>query len=88
MSVVVVYEGVIRRGSDHNKVVAEIYPDYDYLQKNGVADANEYFKQRINEYNRSAIKYKQVGYIKLRKEDFPKNTLRKITRFKLDMSIE
>ena len=88
VSDVVVYEGVSRRGSDHNKVVAEIYPDYDYLQKNGIEDANEYFKRYISEYNRSAVKYKQVGYIKVRKEDFPKNTLRKITRFKLDMSIE
>ncbi len=88
VSDVVVYEGVSRRGNDHNKVVAEIFPDYDYLQKNGIEDANEYFKVKISEYNRSAVKYKQVGYIKVRKEDFPKNTLRKITRFKLDMSIE
>ncbi len=88
VSDVVVYEGVSRRGNDHNKVVAEIFPDYDYLKKNGIEDANDYFKVKISEYNRSAVKYKQVGYIKVRKEDFPKNTLRKITRFKLDMSIE
>ncbi len=85
---VVVYEGISRRGTEHNGIVAEIYPDKDFLEKNGVENAHEYFRSHIGEYNRSAVKYKQVQVVKVREEEFPKNTLRKITRFKLDMTID
>ncbi len=88
VSDVVVYEGVSRRGSDHNQIVAEIYPDQDFIAKSGIEDVNEYFRGHINEYNRTAVKYKQVLVVKVRKEEFPKNTLRKITRFKLDQTID
>ncbi len=85
---VVVYEGVSRRGIEYNQVVAEIYPDHECLKGLGVTDAEGYFREQLAAYNREAVKYKQVGYIKVRDEEFPKNTLRKIMRFQLDMSIE
>ncbi len=85
---IIVYEGISRRGVDHNQVVAEIYPDKDYFEKAGIEDIKAYFQENINEYNKTAVSYKKVGLVKIRKEEFPKNTLRKITRFKLDMSID
>ena len=42
----------------------------------------------IEEYNRIAVPYKKVGLLKIRTEDFPKNTLRKIQRFKIDRTID
>ena len=45
-------------------------------------------KPYIDEYNRNAVSYKKIGVLKVRTEEFPKNTLRKIMRFKLDMSID
>ncbi len=85
---VVVYEGISRRGVAHNSIVAEIYPDKELMEKNGIEDVHKYFRDQINEYNRTVVSYKQVGVVKVRDEEFPKNTLRKITRFKLDMSID
>ena len=85
---IVVYEGISRRGSDHNTIVAEIHPDADFLKKNAIEDKYAYFKQHINEYNKTAVPYKKVGLLKLRDTEFPKNTLRKITRFTLDKSID
>ncbi len=85
---VIVYEGISHRGIEHNKIVAEIYPNKEYLDSNGITNVNEYFNTHVNAYNRTAVKYKQVGLVKVRDDAFPKNTLRKITRFKLDMSIE
>ncbi len=85
---VVVYEGISRKGVEHNRVVAEIYPDKDYLEKNGITDADAYFHHAVEEYNRTAVQYKKVGLVKVRTEEFPKNTLRKITRFKLDTAID
>lgn len=85
---IIVYEGKSRRGMDHNAIVAEIYPDKEYLEKNGIDDAQKYFKQFIDEFNRTAVPYKKIGVLKVREEEFPKNTLRKILRFKLDMTID
>ncbi len=88
VSDVVVYEGVSRRGGDHNQIVAEIYPDKDYLKAHDISDAGEYFHTFITNYNATATSYKRIGVVKIRKEEFPKNTLRKITRFHLDTSID
>ncbi len=85
---IIVYEGQSRRGMEHNAIVAEIYPDKEYMEKNGIADMRAYFKPYIDDYNRNAVAYKHIGVLKVRDEEFPKNTLRKIMRFKLDMSID
>jgi long-chain acyl-CoA synthetase len=85
---IIVYEGQSKRGLEHNAIVAEIFPDKEYFEKNGIEDIKEYFKARVKEYNATAVPYKKIGHVKVRSEEFPKNTLRKILRFKLDMSIE
>ena len=85
---IIIYEGQSRRGIEENKIVAEIFPDYELLKKNGIEDPQAYFQKYINDYNRTAISYKKIGMLKVRTEDFPKNTLRKIMRFKLDMTID
>ncbi len=85
---VVVYEGQSERGSEHNQVVAEIFPDRELLEGRGVTDLDAYFHGKIEAYNKSCVKYKQIGLVRLREEEFPKNTLRKILRFKLDTGIE
>ncbi len=85
---IIVYEGKSKRGMEHNAIVAEIYPDYDLLKKNGIEDAYAYFHGFIESYNKTAVPYKKITILKVRTEEFPKNTLRKILRFKLDMSID
>lgn len=85
---IIVYEGQSKRGIEHNAIVAEIYPDKDFLEKNNITDPREYFKPFIDAYNKNAVAYKKIGIFKVREEEFPKNTLRKIMRFKLDMSID
>ena len=85
---IVVYEGQSRRGISHNAIVAEIYPDMEYLEKNGITDVQSHIKPYVDAYNRSTVPYKKISVIKIRKKEFPKNTLRKIMRFKMDMTIE
>ena len=85
---IVVYEGKSRRGIAFNTIVAEIYPDKAFLDEKGITDAQAYFQKFVNEYNKTAVPYKKVGLLKVRTEEFPKNTLRKIMRFKIDMTIE
>ncbi len=85
---VIVYEGQSRRGMEHNQVVLEIFPDKEFIEKNGIEDADKYFHKFVEDYNRTAVPYKKIGILKVRDEEFPKNTLRKILRFKLDMTID
>ena len=85
---VIVYEGQSRRGMEHNAIVCEVYPDKEFIEKNGIEDIKAYLEKRVDEYNRGAVQYKKIGVLKVRDEEFPKNTLRKILRFKLDMTID
>ena len=85
---IVVYEGQSKRGVAHNAIVAEIFPDNEFMKANGIEDVNAYLKAKIDAYNRTATSYKKIGLLKVRKEEFPKNTLRKIKRFELDKTIK
>ena len=88
VSEIVVYEGESSKKNKSNVIVAEIYPDKAYLEQNGVTDVYAYFTKYVTEYNRHAVPYKKVEKVKIRNEEFPKNTLRKIMRFKIDKSID
>lgn len=85
---IVVYEGQSRRGIAFNTIVAEIYPDKTFLDEKGITDPKAYFQKYVNEYNKTAVPYKKVGLVKVREDEFPKNTLRKILRRKMDMTID
>jgi long-chain acyl-CoA synthetase len=85
---IIVYEGQSKRGLAYNTIVAEVYPDADYISKNGIEDVKAYLQPHVDNYNRNAVPYKKIGILKIRTEEFPKNTLRKILLFKLDMTID
>ena len=85
---IIVYEGQSKRGMEHNAIVAEVYPDNEYIQKNNITDIKAHLQKYVDDYNRNAVPYKKIGVLKVRDTEFPKNTLRKIMRFKLDMSID
>ena len=85
---VVVYEGISKRGGEHNAIVAEIYPDPEFIKKNNITDKATYFRKYITDFNRTAVAYKKISVLKVRETEFPKNTLRKITRFKIDKTID
>ena len=85
---VVVYEGKSRRGIEYNTIVAEIFPDAEYIRKNNITDVKAYLYDYVLEYNKTTVSSKKIKVLKVRNEDFPKNTLRKIMRFKIDMTID
>lgn len=85
---IIVYEGQSRRGISHNAIVAEVYPDKEYFETNGITDIEGFLKPYIDAFNRTTVPYKKIAILKIRKSEFPKNTLRKIMRFQLDMTID
>lgn len=84
----VVYEGESRRGQQHNAIVLEIHADVEALAKEGVSSVYDHYYQHVLDYNRTAVPYKKIGLLRIREEAFPKNTLRKIVRFKIDKTID
>lgn len=84
----VVYAGESRVQKDKITIVAEIYPDADYLSDKGVKDLQEYFENHVRNLNARMPSYKAVKRVKLRDTEFQKNTSRKITRFNIDKTIE
>ncbi len=85
---VVVYAGESKSNPEREVIVAEIFPDYEQLKNDGVTDVKEYFDEHVKVANTHMAPYKKVGLVKIRKEEFIKNTSRKITRFNIDKSID
>ena len=85
---VVVYAGESKKNPEKEVIVAEIFPDYEQLKNDGIVDVKEYFDEHVKVANTRMAPYKKVGLVKIRKEEFIKNTSRKITRFNIDKSID
>ena len=85
---VVVYAGESKKHPEKEVIVAEIYPDKDMLAADGVTDLKKYFNDQMKIVNSRMVGYKAVGLVKIRNEEFVKNTSRKITRFNIDKSID
>ena len=85
---VVVYAGESRVQKDKITIVAEIYPDADLLADKGITDMQSYFEDQVKLLNSKMAPYKAVKRVKLRNEEFQKNTSRKITRFSIDKTID
>ena len=88
VSEVVVYAGESKSDPKKEVIVAEIYPDFEALALHNIEDAQKYFDEEVEKINKRSVSYKKVGKVKIRQEEFPKNTSRKITRFKIDKSID
>ncbi len=85
---VVVYAGESRKNRDREIIVAEIFPDREQLEADGVSDVERYFNDNVRAVNARMAPYKKVGLVKIRSEEFVKNTSRKITRFDIDKSVD
>ena len=85
---VVVYEGLNKDGSSKDCIVAEIYPDFDGLKAHGITDVYNHFKDGVNEINKRSAPYKKVQIVKIRNEEFEKNTSKKIVRFKINRIVD
>lgn len=88
VSEVVVYAGESKAQNSKEVIVAEIFPDYDALNLKGISDVQAYFNEEIKKVNSRMVSYKAVKKVKIRNEEFPKNTSRKILRFEIDKNID
>lgn len=87
-SIVYAGESDINKNIDKEVIVAEIFPDYEALKVRGIEDAKAYFDEEIKKVNSRMTSYKAVKMVKIRKEEFQKNTSRKILRFVINKNID
>jgi long-chain acyl-CoA synthetase len=88
VSEVIVYAGESRSQKNKEVIVAEVFPDFDALKERGIEDVKGYFDEEIKKINSRMVSYKAVKMVRIRQEEFKKNTSRKILRFAIDKSIE
>ena len=84
----VVYAGESISDPSKEVIVAEIYPDAEELKLAGIEDDKAYFTAEVKKLNQRMVSYKNVGLVKIRHTEFPKNTSKKITRFNIDKTID
>ncbi|MDD4494462.1 MAG: AMP-binding protein [Eubacteriales bacterium] len=87
----VVYAGESEVMKDKEVIVAEIFPDYEALKTRSIEkaeDVNAYFNEEIKKVNSRMVSYKAVKMVKIRSEEFEKNTSRKILRHAIDKNID
>ena len=63
-----------------NQIVAEIYPNKSFIEKNNIANDKEQISDIINAVNKSLPPYARIGEIVIRNEEFKKNSSKKIIR--------
>ncbi len=85
---VVVYAGESRSQKNKEVIVAEIFPNSDTLKALGVDQAQAYFDAEVRKVNTRMVSYKAVNLVKIRPEEFEKNTSRKILRRLIDKSVD
>lgn len=62
------------------KIMAEIYPDTPYAEKNGISDIKNELNIHIRKINNALPRFKQIHSITLRDTEFEKTTTKKIKR--------
>ncbi|MGN0159223.1 MAG: AMP-dependent synthetase/ligase [Brotaphodocola sp.] len=62
-------------------IEAEIYPDYEYAEKQGIKDVRAALQDMIDDFNKEMPVYKRIYSLVVRKEEFPKTAAKKIKRF-------
>lgn len=71
-------EVVVRENT--GEIEAEIFPDFEVLEKENVKEPKEYMQTIIDKYNKSEPLFKNISKIKIRDTEFPKTTTKKIKR--------
>lgn len=62
-------------------IEAEIFPDYEYMKKQGITDIQGTLQQVIDAYNQEAVAYKKIYRLTVREKEFEKTPSKKIKRY-------
>lgn len=63
-----------------DRIAALVYPDRDYLALNKIADGEEYIRNFVDDYNRTASATKKINFLYFKDKPFEKTSTQKIKR--------
>ena len=66
--------------SENGKIIAEIYPNYDFANLVGIDDIQKAFNSKVDEVNSELPLYKRIAKTVVREEEFDKTASGKIKR--------
>ncbi len=66
----------------NEKIVAEVYPNYEYAQVQGVTDIEGEIQKIVNKHNEALPTYSRISDVKVRRDPFEKTSSKKIIRSK------
>ena len=66
--------------AERDRIVAEIYPDFDYIDENGIEDVNAVIESMIDTMNLTAKPSHVISSFKLRNEPFERTGSGKLKR--------
>lgn len=75
----IISEVVVRAVND--TIEAEIFPNQEYIKNNQIENVKEVLDKLIIDFNKQMPLYKNVACIKIRDEEFPKTSTKKIKRY-------
>lgn len=62
-------------------IEAEIFPDYEYVEKKSIVNIHDELQQLIDGYNKTAPAHKKIYGLKVRETEFEKTPSKKIKRY-------
>ena len=65
----------------YNRLIASIYPDWEYISEHNIRDYQDKVKTAVLEINKELPPYKRISKTNFVRSDFEKNRLGKIKRF-------
>lgn len=75
----IVQEVLVRE--NEGVIEAEIFPDAEYVEKNGIQDVKTALQELIDSWNKTAPAYKKIYRLKIRDTEFAKTPSKKIKRY-------
>lgn len=66
--------------AENNRIIAEVYPDADYIKTRDIDDLQAYYDEKVREANKGERAEREIACIRIRETPFPKTTTGKIKR--------
>ena len=65
---------------ENNKIIAEIFPDMEFVAAMGIEDVEAYLNEKIKEANKNEKPEREIAALRIREIPFPKTSSNKIKR--------
>ena len=66
-----------------DKIIAEVFPNYDFLNSKDITDVGSYIRNEMKSLNRNLSKSRKIDKVVIREKEFPKSSFSRINNYKI-----